>query len=177
MGLNVIRSSIRGFSKEILVLSGILIGLLCAVKFYGGLGQLLTSLFHWNSVWLNPISFVVILIPVVILFSWVGVYFRKVFEGLDIVWFDAILGFIIGIFKGLLWIGIITLFILNLSFFEFLNQGISQSRFYQSFTQPVIVFVHNIVVKIPEFSFLNAYLEKGLIPSENEVIQRYTEEF
>jgi uncharacterized membrane protein required for colicin V production len=119
----------------------------------------------------------VIFIPVVLLFSWVGMFFRKVFEGLDIVWFDAILGFVIGILKGFLWISIITLFVLNVSFLEFLNNGIYQSRFYQSFTQPIIVFIDSMVQKIPEFSFLNAYLEKGLNQSDDELIQRYTEEF
>jgi len=173
----VIRSSIRGFSKEILVLSGILIGLFSAIKFYAPFGQLLTNLFHWNTTWLALISFMVIFIPVVMVFSWLGVYFRKVFEGLDIVWFDAILGFLIGIIKGLLWICIITLFILNISYFEFLNQGIYQSRFYITFTQPVIVFVNNFVAKIPDFSFLNAYLEKGLPVNKDEIIHRYLEEF
>lgn len=126
---------------------------------------------------MNLISFFVIFIPVVLLFSWVGMFFRKVFEGLDIVWFDAILGFVIGILKGFLWISIITLFVLNVSFLEFLNNGIYQSRFYQSFTQPIIVFIDSMVQKIPEFSFLNAYLEKGLNQSDDELIQRYTEEF
>jgi uncharacterized membrane protein required for colicin V production len=175
--LNVIRSSIRGFSKEILALTGVVIGLLSALRFHQDLGQFLTNLFHWNSVWMNLISFFVIFIPVVLLFSWVGMFFRKVFEGLDIVWFDAILGFVIGILKGFLWISIITLFVLNVSFLEFLNNGIYQSRFYQSFTQPIIVFIDSMVQKIPEFSFLNAYLEKGLNKSDDELIQRYTEEF
>ncbi|MDD3713271.1 MAG: CvpA family protein [Atribacterota bacterium] len=175
--LNVIRSSIRGFSKEILALTGVVIGLLSALRFHQDLGQFLTNLFHWNSVWMNLISFFVIFIPVVLLFSWVGMFFRKVFEGLDIVWFDAILGFVIGILKGFLWISIITLFVLNVSFLEFLNNGIYQSRFYQSFTQPIIVFIDSMVQKIPEFSFLNAYLEKGLNQSDDELIQRYTEEF
>ena len=147
------------------------------MKFYQGLGQFLVYLFHWNSLWLNPISFILIFIPIVMAFSWLGVYFRKVFEGLDIVWFDAILGFLIGIFKGLLWISIITLFVLNLSFLDYLNEGIYQSKFYLNFTHPIIVFLDSMVQKVPDFSFLNNYLKKGLNQSDNEFIQRYTEEF
>jgi len=126
---------------------------------------------------MNLISFFVIFIPVVILFSWMGIHFRKVFTRLDIVWFDAILGFIIGILKGFLWICIITLFVLNLSFLEFLNNGVYQSRFYQNFTYPIMVFIDSMVQKIPEFSFLDVYLEKGIDQSDNELIKRYTEEF
>lgn len=158
-------------------MTGVVIGLLSALRFHQDLSQFLTNLLHWNSVWMNLISFFVIFIPVVLLFSWVGVFFRKVFEGLDIVWFDAILGFIIGILKGFLWISIITLFVLNVSFLEFLNNGIYQSRFYQSFTQPIIVSIDSMVQKIPEFSFLGVYLEKGLDQSDDELIQRYIEEF
>ncbi|QPM69251.1 hypothetical protein RT761_02481 [Atribacter laminatus] len=158
-------------------MTGVVIGLLSALRFHQDLSQFLTNLLHWNSVWMNLISFFVIFIPVVLLFSWVGMFFRKVFEGLDIVWFDAILGFIIGILKGFLWISIITLFVLNVSFLEFLNNGIYQSRFYQSFTQPIIVSIDSMVQKIPEFSFLGVYLEKGLDQSDDELIQRYIEEF
>lgn len=158
-------------------MTGVVIGLLSALRFHQDLGQFLTNLLHWNSVWMNLISFFVIFIPVVILFSWVGMFFRKIFKGLDIVWFDAILGFVIGILKGFLWISIITLFVLNVSFLDFLNNGIYQSHFYQSFTQPIIVFINSMVQKIPEFSFLNAYLEKGLNQSDDELIKRYTEEF
>ena len=90
--------------------------------------------------------------------------------------FDAI-RFCYWYLERFLWISIITLFVLNVSFLEFLNNGIYQSRFYQSFTQPIIVFIDSMVQKIPEFSFLNAYLEKGLNQSDDELIQRYTEEF
>ncbi|MCX6090362.1 MAG: CvpA family protein [Candidatus Atribacteria bacterium] len=175
--LNVIRSAIRGFSKEILVLGGIVLGLFLALQFDHPLSQGFGTLFSWNSPWLLLVAFIVIFLPVVMVFSWMGVSFRRVFERLDIVWFDAVLGFFVGIIKGMLWIIIVTLFILNISFFQFLSDGILQSRFYQSFTQPVLIYVRDGVAKIPDLAFLQNFIEKGFSTEKNEVSIRHFKDF
>ncbi|HSV31563.1 MAG TPA: CvpA family protein [Atribacteraceae bacterium] len=164
--LNALRSAWRGFSKEFLVLIGMLIGILVGIRYYFGLALILENIAGWSTPWLYPVGFLVIFIPIVLVFSWIGVFFRRVFEGLDIVWFDAILGFLVGILKGMLWIIVLTLFVLNVTLFQFMIDGIRYSAFYERFTQPAIQFLAGWIEAFPETAFLRGIFEKGMDPPQ-----------
>ncbi len=164
LSVNAIKGALRGFSKEFLVLCGVTVGLFAGLRYSGSLAFFLQNITGWDSPWLVPISFLLVFIPLVLIFSWFGMFFRRLFQGLDIVWFDAILGFIVGIVKGMLWIVIITVFILNVSFLQFLTYGIVHSGFYTSFTRPAIAFIADWLASYPETAFLQDILHKALIP-------------
>ncbi len=165
--VNIIRSSIRGFSKEFLSFAGLVVGFIVGLNYYPFLGSFLNRFAGWDNPWiLNLAGFLVILIPTIMFFAWVGILFRKVFEGLDIVWVDAVLGFFMGIAKGMFWILVITLLVLNFSYFQFLNGYVYQSRFYQDLTLPVITYLHSWTSRFPQADFLNKILEKGILKED-----------
>ena len=109
-----------------------------------------------------PGGFSTSFLPLVIISSWVGVRFRKVFENLDIVWVDSILGSVTGIAKGVLWFSLLTLFLLNLSYFSVVNQHIYRSSLYFRLIQPLFIYLYEWVREIPHLQFLQGILQKGI---------------
>jgi len=174
--INVLKSALRGFSKEFLVLCGVVAGLFVGMRYAGSLAFFLQNITGWDSPWLVPVGFLLLFIPLVLIFSWAGMFFRRLFQGLDIVWFDAILGFLVGILKGMLWIVIVTVFILNVSFLQFLTLGIAESGFYRSFTRPAIEYIAEWLVSYPETSFLQDILQKGVVSEEEDVEDFFDQE-
>jgi uncharacterized membrane protein required for colicin V production len=173
--LNIVRSAIRGFSKEFLSFAGLVIGFVLGLSYYSFLGNVLNRLVGWHNSWIfNLVGFLAIFIPVIMFFSWIGILFRKVFERLDIVWVDAVLGFLMGIVKGMFWILVITLLVLNFSYLQFLTSYVYQSRFYQDLTLPVITYLHDWMVKLPQAHFLSQILERG-IPKEDANLGNFKE--
>lgn len=165
--VNVIRSSIRGFSKEFLSFTGLVVGFILGLSYYLVIGDFIGRFLGWDNSWvLHLVGFLIIFIPVIMFSSWMGILFRRVFEKLDIVWVDAVLGFFMGIVKGMFWILVITLLVLNFSYLQFLNGYVYQSRFYQDLTLPVITYLHDWAVRFPQAGFLRAILEKGIFKDD-----------
>ena len=162
LALNIIRSALRGFSKEALGLIGFLGGVLIGLQYYPVIGGFFAHLFGKYYFWFSPLGFFLIFLPVVMASSWLGMRFRWVFKSLDIVWVDSILGSVVGIAKGVLWMLLITLLLLNLSYFSIVNQNIYRSSFYLRLTQPLLIYLYEWVLKIPHLQFLQGILQKGI---------------
>lgn len=169
--LCAVRSALRGFSKEFLVFVGLIVGLLFGLKYYPEVVTFFRSRFGWESPWLGLVSFLLFFLPTVIVFSFLGVRFRRVFERLDIVWVDALLGFFIGLLKGMLWILVITVFVANVAYLRFLEEGIARSRFYRDCTLPAIVYVDRFVSQFPQIAFLRPWLAKGAALGNANVLE------
>ncbi len=159
--LSAARSALRGFSKEFLVLIGLVCGLLLGLKYYPAVVAFFRSRFGWESPWLGLVSFLFFFLPMVMVFSFFGLRLRRIFERLDILWVDAFLGFFVGLLKGMLWILVITVFVANVAYLQFLEEGIARSRFYRSCTLPAIEYVDRFVRQFPQIAFLRPWLAKG----------------
>jgi len=162
LGINIIRSAFRGFSKESLGLVGFLGGLVIGLQYYPAIGGFFAHLSGKYYVWFSPLGFLLLFLPLVLVSSWAGVRFRKVFEKLDITWVDSILGSFAGIAKGILWVLLLTLFILNLSFFPMVNQSVYRSSLYLRLIQPLFIYVYEWVLQVPHLQFLQGILQKGI---------------
>lgn len=159
--LNAVRSALRGFSKEFLVFAGLVAGLLLGLRYYPEIVTFFRSRFGVESPWLGLLGFLGIFLPTVMVFSFFGVRFRRIFERLDILWVDAFLGFFTGLVKGMLWILVITVFVANVSYLRFLEEGIARSRFYQNCTRPAIIAVDRFASQFPQLTFLRPWLAQG----------------
>ncbi|WP_438315813.1 CvpA family protein [Candidatus Caldatribacterium sp. SIUC1] len=159
--LNAVRSALRGFSKEFLVFVGLVVGLLLGLRYFPAIGGFFHTRFGWQSPWLGIIGFLLIFLPTVVVFSSFGLRLRRVFEHLDILWVDALLGFFVGLLKGMLWILVITVFVANVAYLGFLKEGIARSQFYQDCTLPAIRYVERFASQFPQIAFLRPWLEKG----------------
>ncbi|HXL02095.1 MAG TPA: CvpA family protein [Candidatus Atribacteria bacterium] len=162
LGINIIRSAFRGFSKEVLGLAGFLGGVVIGLQYYPVIGGFFAHLFGRYYIWFSPLGFLLLFLPLVLASSWLGVRFRRVFQNLDITWIDSILGSFAGIAKGILWALILTLLLLNLSYFPVVNQLIYRSSFYLRLIQPLLVYLYEWVLKIPHLQFLQGILQKGI---------------
>lgn len=171
LALNAVRSSLRGFSKEFLVFVGLVCGLVLGLRYYPQVEGFFHSRFGWESPWLGIIGFLVLFLPVVIVFSWIGLRFRRIFERLDILWVDALLGFFMGLVKGMLWIIVVTVFVANVSYLGFLEEAIARSSFYKNLTLPAIRYVEQLVTQVPQTSFLKPWLEKGASLGHESVVE------
>jgi len=149
------------------VFTGLVIGLFVGLLYYPLIGDFLNQFLGWQESWITSlIGFLGIFLPIVIFASWIGMLFRKVFERFDIVWIDAVLGFFMGIIKGIFWIIVITLFITNFSYLQFLNGYIAQSRFYHDITLPVITYLSDFTGRFPQATFLYHILKKGMLTED-----------
>lgn len=161
LALSALRSALRGFSKEFLVFIGLVCGLILGLRYYPGIAVFFRHNFGWESPWLGIVGFLFLFLPTVMVFSFLGLRLRRVFEHLDILWVDALLGFFVGLLKGMLWILVITLFVANVAYLGFLEEGIARSRFYRNCTLPAILYVDHFVTQFPQIAFLKPWLEKG----------------
>lgn len=172
---NAVRSSLRGFSKEFLVFVGLVCGFILGLRYYPQVEEFLCSRFGWESPWLGIIGFLVLFLPIVMFFSWVGLRFRRIFERLDILWVDALLGFFMGLVKGMLWIIVVTVFVANVSYLGFLEETIARSSFYRNCTLPAIMYVERLATQVPQASFLKPWLEKGVSLGRESVMENTLE--
>ncbi|MDI3542807.1 MAG: Colicin production protein [Candidatus Atribacteria bacterium] len=65
LGANIIRSALRGFSKEVLGLIGFLGGLLIGLQYYPVIGGFFANLFGKYYIWFSPLGFFLIFLPIV----------------------------------------------------------------------------------------------------------------
>ncbi|MBC7218042.1 MAG: CvpA family protein [Candidatus Caldatribacterium sp.] len=176
LAISAARSALRGFSKEFLVFIGLICGLLLGLRYYEEVVAFFRLRFGWESPWLGLVSFFLFFLPIVMVFSFFGIRLRRVFERLDILWVDALLGFFVGLLKGMLWVLIITVFVANVAYLRFLEEGIARSRFYKNFTLPAIEYVDRFVSQFPQIAFLRPWLAKGAA-LQNEGFSEDTHEF
>jgi len=160
--VNLVKSGFQGFSREFLVLSGAFLGLALGLRFYPGLVGFLQNITGSESVWFIPLAFLMVFLPLVFLFGWLGKQFRRVFTGLDLTWVDSLLGVGVGIIKGILWVIVVTLIIVQIGFLVGWEIKLYRSRFFTQVTYPSLTILYDWVVQLPNSSSLAEIIESGI---------------
>lgn len=160
--VNLVKSGFRGFSREFLVLSGAFLGLTLGLSFYPGLVDFLQAVIGRESVWFVPLGFLMVFLPLIFLFGWLGKQFRKVFTRLDLAWVDSLLGLGVGIVKGIIWVIVVTLIIIQIGFLAGWEVRIYHSQFFTQVTRPALTILYDWIVQLPNSSFLAEIIEAGI---------------
>lgn len=173
--LNIVVSSVRGFSREFLSLCGVIVGAILGLRWGAQVAGFLLPI---NSgLLLLIVGFLLLFLPSVFVFSWVGIHFRTLFKTLGVTWVDSLLGIPIGIIKGILWVIIITVLISNFQFLNFLDRGVKNSFLYKEITRPSITYLYSWTIQIPNTEFLQGLLQKSLKEENERAFPRGFEEF
>ncbi len=101
----------KGFLRKLLGIAGIILGFILAVKFYDTLTPLLTKAIKENPVFVNVLSFLIIIGIVYGASVWLARFIANMNSGTSLV--DKILGTAVGFFQGLL---VASVLLYNLSF-------------------------------------------------------------
>lgn len=101
----------KGFLRKLLGIAGIILGFILAVKFYDTLTPLLAKVIKENPVFVNALSFLIIIGIVYGASVWLARFIANMNSGTSLV--DKILGTAVGFFQGLL---VASVILYNLSF-------------------------------------------------------------
>lgn len=101
----------KGFLRKLLGIAGIILGFILAVKFYDTLTPLLSKVIKENPVFVNVLSFLIIIGIVYGASVWLARFIANMNSGTSLV--DKILGTAVGFFQGLL---VASVILYNLSF-------------------------------------------------------------
>lgn len=101
----------KGFLRKLLGIAGIILGFILAVKFYDTLTPLLAKIIKENPVFVNVLSFLIIIGIVYGASIWLARFIANMNSGTSIV--DKILGTAVGFLQGLL---VASVLLYNLSF-------------------------------------------------------------
>jgi uncharacterized membrane protein required for colicin V production len=101
----------KGFLRKLLGIAGIILGFILAVKFYDTLTPLLAKVIKENPVFVNVLSFLIIIGIVYGASIWLARFIANMNSGTSIV--DKILGTVVGFLQGLL---VASVLLYNLSF-------------------------------------------------------------
>jgi len=101
----------KGFLRKLLGIAGIILGFILAVKFYDTLTPLLSKVIKENPVFVNVLSFLIIIGLVYGASIWLARFIANMNSGTSIV--DKILGTAVGFLQGLL---VASVLLYNLSF-------------------------------------------------------------
>lgn len=101
----------KGFLRKLLGIAGIIAGFILAIKFYDTLTPILSKVIKENPVFVNVLSFLIIIGIVYGASIWVARFIANMNSGTSLV--DKILGTIIGFLQGLL---VASVLLYNLSF-------------------------------------------------------------
>ncbi len=101
----------KGFLRKLLGIAGILLGFILAVKFYDSLTPLLAKVIKENPVFVNVLSFLIIIGIIYGASIWLARFIANMNSGTSIV--DKILGTAVGFLQGLL---VASVLFYNLSF-------------------------------------------------------------
>ena len=127
--LAVIRAVFRGFVKEVMALSSVILGILLAVLFSGLLAQVLAP-YMGDSVWTQVVAFLGIFIVVYLLVRLFEAGLKNLLEKANLENLDKALGFFVGVLEGLLLVFLV-LFGLQIQPFFDLEELLSGSVAYQ----------------------------------------------
>ena len=130
IGLFVIRNTWIGFFRGLSSLLGIALGVIVAGHYHPRLSDLLSP---WvNAKWLHLVAYILTFFLVFLAVFIVAELLRRLFHSIRLSWVDRLLGFFLGLAKGVLLIAMI--FMLLATFYPQ-----SQRLFRHSFTYPYIV--------------------------------------
>lgn len=172
--LNIVVSSVRGFSREFLSLCGVVVGVILGLRWGAQVAGFLLPVS--NGLLLLIAGFLLFFLPSVFVFSWIGIRFRTLFKTLGVTWVDSLLGIPVGIVKGVLWVIVITVLIANFQFLDFLDRGVKRSFLYKEITKPSLIYLYSWTAQIPNTELLQDIFQKGLEEDES-TFSRDLEEF
>ncbi|NDY42147.1 CvpA family protein [Dissulfurirhabdus thermomarina] len=97
----LVRSLLKGFSRSIASVLGLVLGFVAAVSWGPALGKVLSPWVE-NPGWRTVLAFVFILVTAVLAATAAGVLARNTLESLKLGWLDRALGAALGLVKGIL---------------------------------------------------------------------------
>ncbi len=104
----------NGIIREAFSLVAFILGIYGAMKLSDVVGKWLGNLINVSPEWMQVISFIIVFIALALLISWLGSLLAGLIENLHLGFIDKIGGFVFGIAKGFLLVGVL---ILLLDFF------------------------------------------------------------
>ena len=123
----------NGIIREAFSLIAFLGGIYGAFRLSDYVGNWLSNLINISPEWMSVISFIVVFIVLAIIINWLGGLLARLIESLNLGFIDKIGGFVFGVAKGFLLIGVL---ILILDFFgikDVLNEETRESsKLYKS---------------------------------------------
>lgn len=104
----------NGIIREAFGLVAFIGGIYGAVRLSDFVGEKLSTLINVSHEWMSVISFIIVFIILALLISWLGKLLADLFATMKLGFFDKIGGFVFGVAKGFLLVGVL---ILVLDFF------------------------------------------------------------
>jgi membrane protein required for colicin V production len=102
--ISIVLSMMKGLTREIFALAGIVVGIVVAGKTFGN-GAILLQ--QWLPAQVaRPIAFAIITILVNILINFGGIIIQKIMKIVMLGWIDNLGGIIFGVVRGLLLVGV-----------------------------------------------------------------------
>ncbi len=98
----LVRALMRGFVREVLGLLGILAAILAVATLYGPASRLLHRLSGQPGFLWNALAFIVILVAVLVVFSYLGRVLARLVHSGPFSFLDRVIGGVIGLLKGVL---------------------------------------------------------------------------
>ena len=154
----LIRALFRGFIRETLGLVGLVAAVFLSVNYYDFLGNQLESLSGIKADWWYAVAFGVILLAVLIIFTYLGAGLAKIIQQGPLSSLDRLLGAILGALKGIL----VSYLLLNLLLLFTFTQEVQALK--GSFLAPRIVQAGRFIVDlVPDDILTHLQKKAGLI--------------
>lgn len=152
-----IKSSIRGFVREISSLIALAAGFLAASAYYGSLSHKISSLLANDSI-RNILSFILIFFLIYLGFILLGLIGKKVMKISLLGWFDHLTGGVLGLVKGLYIICM--LFIILVSFFPNKTSFLEVSKTWKYLQIPMRV----VLLSVPKALKTSFIAQEKILP-------------
>jgi len=158
----------KGFLRKLLGIAGIILGFILAVKFYDTLTPLLSKVIKENPVFVNVLSFLIIIGLVYGASIWLARFIANMNSGTSLV--DKILGTAVGFLQGLL---VASVLLYNLSFANLPSgETRNSSMLYGTVTKIAPAVFDKILEYFPGLEYLyREYKTPVLKPAEKQNIQ------
>ncbi len=157
----------KGFLRKLLGIAGIIAGFILAVKFYDSVALILSKVIKENPVFVNVLSFLIIIGIVYGASIWLARFFANMNSGTSII--DKILGTIIGFLQGIL---VASVLLYNLSFADMPSKSTrDNSLLYGTITKVAPAMFDKILEYFPGLQDLYKEYKTPIFKPSNEQIK------
>ncbi len=98
----VVRALVRGFIRELVGLLGVVVAVVISAMTYVSLGSMMQSVTGIKGEWWPAIAFLLVLISIFVLFTYLGSMLSKLVQRGAFSFFDRVMGAAAGLVKGIL---------------------------------------------------------------------------
>jgi membrane protein required for colicin V production len=156
----------KGFLRKLLGIAGIILGFILAIKFYSTVSSLLSTFIKENPVFVNVLSFLIIIGVLYGIAVWLARFIANMNSGTSLV--DKILGTITGFLQGLI---IASVLLYNLSLADIPSQGTREtSMLYSTVYKIAPAMFDKIIEYFPGLQELyQEYLTPKATPKQEEI--------